>query len=274
MQLARTTLGGIEYRIEGSGSKTALILHGGHMNAGIHLGEDYFVDNGYTVIVVSRPGYGNTPLASMAALDDFADALKELFEQLHVSSAVIVGISAGGRTAMRFSAKYPLLVEKLILQSSISFASWPDLKTRIAAFIAFNPISEKYTWKLIRSLLEKNPTVPIKMMVANMTTLDPEKVVSDYTQEQISQLGEVFAKSGSGKGFMNDIKPSHYDGADVNVPTLIIHSKYDKSVPLNHPHLLNKQIEGSQLYLTDAESHLIWFSPHYSSIKDRMSTFL
>ena len=274
MQIAQTKHGDIECRFEGRGHKVALLLYGGHTNTNTHLGEDYFTENGHKVLIVSRPGYGNTPISTGPTPDSFADALSELFERLSIQQALVVGISAGGRTAMRFAAKHPALVEKLILQSSISFAPWPDRPTRAAAYVGFNPFSEKYIWKLMRAFLKKNPRAAVKMMIANMTTLDPEMIVKSYTKQQMQELVQLFAQMGSGHGFIGDIRTTSNDATDVAVPTLIVHSKYDKSVPLAHPRLLAQQIPASQLYISEAESHMIWFSSHYTEIKKVMDEFL
>ena len=274
MQICTTKFSSVEYRVEGSGSRSVLLLHGGHMNASVRLGEDYFLENGYKVVVVSRPGYGRTPLPKSSSSDNFSKVLNELLSELSINKTVVVGVSAGSRHAIKFTTDYPHLVEKLILQSAISFAKWPDLKTRIAAYIAFNGVSEKYTWQMVRFFLKTNPTATLKFMLSNMTTLDASKVVAKYTTDQFNQLIKVFMYSQSGKGFMNDIKNTDFDAQGVTVPCLIIHSKFDKSVPLSHPQLLSKQINGSELYISDAESHLIHLSEHYSSIKRKMDVFL
>jgi hypothetical protein len=40
-----------------------VIFHGGHVRAGLALGEEVFAEAGYTLLVPSRPGYGRTPLS-------------------------------------------------------------------------------------------------------------------------------------------------------------------------------------------------------------------
>ncbi|MQB01815.1 MAG: alpha/beta hydrolase, partial [Actinobacteria bacterium] len=50
--------GAVEYRLEQRGEATALIFHGGHMRAGLALGEEVFQTAGCTMLVPSRPGYG------------------------------------------------------------------------------------------------------------------------------------------------------------------------------------------------------------------------
>ncbi|MFD0853052.1 hypothetical protein ACFQ07_12505, partial [Actinomadura adrarensis] len=53
--------GPVEYRLEERGPRTVLVLHGGHMRAGLPLGEETFAEAGHTILAPSRPGYGRTP---------------------------------------------------------------------------------------------------------------------------------------------------------------------------------------------------------------------
>jgi pimeloyl-ACP methyl ester carboxylesterase len=274
MSIIQTSRGNIEYRLEGTGDKVALLLYGGHTSAKTRLGEDYFMERRYKVLAVSRPGYGETPLASGQTPNEFADALSEMLGILKIPKVLVVGISAGGRTAIRFAARHANMTDKLILQSSISFAPYPGPLTRLGTYIGFNGITEKYTWKLMHYILKKNPRAFIRMMIANLTTLNPTKIVNAFNEKQLHELTDLFADMRSGGGFVNDIKTVNTDASDVIVPTLIIHSKYDGNVSLVHPHLLAKQIKGSELYLSEAESHLIWFSPHYGEIEAVMDKFL
>jgi len=274
MNMARTPHGTIEYRLDGMGEQTALLLYGGHTDANTHLGEDYFLEHGYRILAVSRPGYGKTPLSTGKTPNQFADALAELLTQMKIPKVLVVGVSAGGRTAIRFAARHSDMTDKLILQSSISFAPYPGLLTRLGTYIGFNGVTEKYTWELLHYLLKKNPGTFIKMMIGSLTTLNPEKIVQAFSEKQMQELINLFAHMSSGRGFLNDIKTVDNDATDVTVPTLIIHSKYDGNVSLSHPRLLAKQIKGSRLYLSEAESHLLWFSPHYEEIKNVMNEFI
>ena len=62
-RIAHTAHGPIEYRIVGWGP-AVLALNGGHTNAASPLGhERFFVEQGYQLIIPSRPGYGKTPSA-------------------------------------------------------------------------------------------------------------------------------------------------------------------------------------------------------------------
>jgi hypothetical protein len=58
--------GPIEYRLDRRGPDVLLVMYGGHMRAGLALGEDAFAAAGFTVLAPSRPGYGRSPLAAAA----------------------------------------------------------------------------------------------------------------------------------------------------------------------------------------------------------------
>jgi len=140
--------------------------------------------------------------------------------------------------------------------------------------LLFNPSMQKITWHIMRWLLKRRPRIGLKMMLANMTTLDPRKIIKKLTNEQTKQLIQLFSDLQSGEGFMNDLKQTAGSAKDVHVPTLIIHSKYDKSVELKHAQKLHKEIIGSQLSISDAKSHMIWFSDSYKEIQKKMKYFL
>lgn len=275
MKIMQTKNGPLEYRVENpDGKQSVLILHGGHMNASIRLGEDYFVQKGYKTIVVSRPGYGQTPLQTGETPVDFAAALADLLDELQVDKVTPVGISAGGRSAIALAQHYPERVEKLILQCSVSYEKWPDVMTNIAAHIAFNSFMEKYTWAMMRFFLKKKPRMALKLLLGSMTTKDVNDVASKLSDEQVSELVNIFNHSRSGKGFLADIRAYGGSAAGIKAPTLIIHSKFDASVPMLHALTLQKQINGSELYVSEAESHMIWFSAKYKDIQKKMDEFL
>lgn len=148
-QLAETPKGLVEYRLTGAGSRTVLALHGGHLSAAVPLGERVFLDLGLRVLAVSRPGYGRTPAATAPSRNTFAGVIACLCRHLEIDSlAAAVGMSHGGPAAVAVAALHPELVQRLILESSISSLAWPTLGTRLAAYVIFNSWTEPLTWRV------------------------------------------------------------------------------------------------------------------------------
>lgn len=139
--------GPVEYRLDRRGSACVLWCHGGHMRAGLALGEELVAELGYTVVVPSRPGYGRTPLRTGRSPAAFADAAAELCQRLEIGRlAAVVGTSAGGPTAVTMAARHPRLVQRLLLLSAVGFGPYPDRHTRLAARVVFNAVTEPVTW--------------------------------------------------------------------------------------------------------------------------------
>src|SRR5258708_35527255 len=99
--IAQTKQGPIEYRIVGQGS-ALLVLNGGHTSCASPLGhEQFFLNQGYQLLIPSRPGYGKTPSSTGRTAEAFADALISLLDLLHLDHVIVVGISAGGRRVLQ-----------------------------------------------------------------------------------------------------------------------------------------------------------------------------
>lgn len=115
----------IEY---GSGDQTLILLHGNLSSCIFYKSIIKDFDN-MRVIAVDMRGFGDstyhTPIESM---EDFADDLHLFLEQKGISKINLLGWSAGGAVAMRFAAKYPQSVEKLILKASASYRGYPIFK--------------------------------------------------------------------------------------------------------------------------------------------------
>jgi pimeloyl-ACP methyl ester carboxylesterase len=149
----------IEYRLERRGAAAVLILHGGHMSARCRFGEETFLDAGYSVLVISRPGYGRTAAGAGPSAPEFAIRLASLCQRLGLSEVSIVGISLGARTALTMAAFYSELVPRVILMCPTSFGPWPDRRGRRIAYAVFPPGIERATWGTLHRLLRAS-TMP------------------------------------------------------------------------------------------------------------------
>jgi pimeloyl-ACP methyl ester carboxylesterase len=105
--IIRTDHGEIEYRTIGNG-QPIVFIHGGHSNCHETLSCKGFDLERFQLIIPSRPGYGNTPLANNNTPGKAAGLIAELLEILSIDKAIIYGISAGGLTAIELAAVFPI----------------------------------------------------------------------------------------------------------------------------------------------------------------------
>jgi pimeloyl-ACP methyl ester carboxylesterase len=181
--------GPVEYRLDRRGPACVLWCHGGHMRAGLALGEELVAELGYTVVVPSRPGYGRTPLRTGRSPAAFADAAAELCQRLEIGRlAAVVGTSAGGPTAVTMAARHPRLVQRLLLLSAVGFGPYPDRHTRLAARVVFNAVTEPVTWAGVRTLLRLAPVVGLRVLLPGVSTAPARELLAGLSDQDRAAL--------------------------------------------------------------------------------------
>ncbi|MFI9457013.1 alpha/beta fold hydrolase [Amycolatopsis sp. NPDC052450] len=267
--------GVVEYRFDQRGGATVVIFHGGHMNAGLALGEDVFAEAGYSVLVLSRPGYGRTPLTTGTTASGFSEVTHSLCEYLGITRvAAVVGVSAGGPTAVATAARYPELVERVVLQSAVGPLPWPDARTRLAARLAFSPATERITWSAVRAIMRAAPNSGLRLLLGDLAVLPASRVLAALSADDRRTLIELFCRMRSGRGFRNDLTARRDSLGEVAQPTLVIASRNDGSVPFAHAEALATTIQHSTLLESKAESHFIWFGQDWAALSARIRDFL
>lgn len=272
---AHLAAGVVEYRLDGVGPQTVVVFHGGHMRAGLAQGEEVFTASGHRALIPSRPGYGRTPLATGITPAAFADVTAELCGDLGIDRvAAVVGISAGGRTALTMAARHPHLVERVILQSAVGFLPWPDRRTHLGGRLVFNPGIEAATWAAVHLLMRIAPHAGLRLLLRDLSTLPVRHVVAGLSEPDRAELIELFGLMRSGRGFLNDMLPVPDCAGQVTQPALVIASRTDRSVPFAHAESLAAAMPRAELVASQADGHMIWFGPDYPVIADKIKDFL
>jgi pimeloyl-ACP methyl ester carboxylesterase len=273
--VAELDAGRIEYRLERRNDATVVVLQGGHMRAGLALGEDVFANAGYTVLTPSRPGYGRTPLSTGTSVTAFTDIVNKLCEHLGITKvAAVVGISGGGPTAVTMAARHPGLVDRLILQSAVGWLPFPDRVTRLGAHLVFAAATEHATWGAIHRLMRVAPDAGLRLLLRGLTTRPVREVMADLRAEDRATLIALFSRMRSGRGFLNDFRPTPDPTAEVCQPTLVIATRSDGGVPFDHAQSLAAAIRFAELLESGADSHFIWFGPDWPTIAEKILAFL
>ncbi len=276
-QLAATPTGPVEYRLTGAGSRTVLVLHGGHLSAAVPLGERDLLDLGLRVLAVSRPGYGRTPVTTARTRTGFGDIVAQLCRYLEIDRlAAVVGMSHGGPSAVALAGGHPELVERLILESAISSLPWPGRATRVGAHAAFNSWTAPLTWRLTGALARRAPGVFLRTMLRALSTGSGSRVLADLSLADRVEVLDLFRSMQASHGFLHDIREPVDPSLEARVrcPTLIIASHGDGQVPPRHAEHLRRHIHGATLIWSRAPSHLIWFGSSARERTEQVTRFL
>jgi len=265
---------GIDHVLARRGPRLAVLFHGGHLRAELQFAQESFVDAGWSVLHVSRPGYGGTALAAGPDPARFVDRVAPLCRSLGFEVACAVGVSGGGPTAMTFAARHPDLVRALVLESAVSFAPWPDAWTRAGAHVFFHPAVEGLVWAGVRALLRAFPQLGLRAMMRPLSTLPVADVIAALSEADRARLVALFSSMRSSSGFRNDLRAVPDVTSEIHQPTLLLASRNDGAVPPEHSRGLARALPGSTLVLVDAESHLLWVGPHADQERDAVLEFL
>lgn len=110
----------IYYETYGEGSPIVL-LHGAFMTIGMNWQELLpLLSQHRRVIALEMQGHGHTAdIDRPFGIDAFASDVAGVLQYLHIPKATILGYSMGGTVAIQFSIRYPAMVDKLIVISSV-----------------------------------------------------------------------------------------------------------------------------------------------------------
>ena len=261
-----TSKGKVEYTLLGNG-RPMLIVVGGHTNCKEPIFHKGLNPEKFRFITPSRPGYGLTPLADQNKTPKgTSDLFVALLDELSIQKTIVVGVSAGGLTALEIAANYPDRVEILILMSALT-KEWfvkTDKVYKGAKWI-FSPKIERITWFFYRLFFKLFPNVMTKTMFKQLATFRPIQ----FTKNESQELRQMTLVMRSYKGFDNDLDQNIDQEIlkRIESPTLILHSENDNQVDISHSQNAKDNIKNSKLVtFNNRWGHLLWLGTDYDQI--------
>jgi pimeloyl-ACP methyl ester carboxylesterase len=225
--VANTTKGPIEYRLEGSGP-AVVVLNGGHCSRDSRLSHERIAGSGFTVLTPSRPGYDSTPSRVGRTAQEAADAVAALLDSVGLARASVIGISAGGPTALAFAVRHPERIDKLILESAKTLP-WDEQEKRRAGRLFGS--AGWLTWGATKFALRWFPGWTVRAMMRELTSLDVAEVMARMSPADVEFVKRTIAASQPGAGFLLDLEHRVDDLSAIRCPVLVMYTPNDKPVP-------------------------------------------
>lgn len=279
--MVRTRFGPVEVAQHGSGERRVLVFPGGHCTASTPVGQDLYEELGFSVLTVSRPGYGATEVGRRTATE-FVPVVLEVAATLGiVHFAAVVGVSFGGLQALH-TAVAADLGDRLVLHSCApSRLPFPESRRdKIVSRLAFNSRVESLTWASTRQMVRSDRG--LRLMMGELSTLRPSAWFEQWSGEERDQARATLSSMRSGQGFLIDVGQGRSSGADereriqraVTVPTLITASRWDGGASFEHAVDFQRTIPSSVLVETNAPSHFAWIGDSRAVLLEQLRTFL
>ncbi len=122
------------------------------------------------------------------------------------------------------------------------------------------------------------PELMFKQMVPAFSNLSYNELKSSVLDQDIDEIQRMNKRQRSGDGFLIDLSQTKEITSKnlqaIPCPTLIMHSEFDGSVPLEHAYYADQQIRDSELCILDTWGHLIWLGRGSGKVNERLVKFL
>lgn len=271
--IAQTSMGPIEYGCDGVGP-AVLVIHGasGGYDQGLLIGRANF-PNGYRIIAPSRFGYLRTPLPRDASPAAQANAHAALLDTLGIERAIVLGFSAGARSALQLALHHPARVSALILENTVMAAPFrpPDLTKhpigRAVIRVAAKSVDFPY-WlglKLAPNLMIRFSGAPAHLYAR---ASNADRAFLFEIMRRMLPLSSRLA------GLANDAVNVAEDWPieTITVPCFIVAAADDWFKPLPHARAMAARIRNAKLLVFDTGSHL--FVGCHEKIRSDLADFL
>ena len=264
-EFIETEAGTIQYLLNGTEGPNLLFLHGTPGGYDQALGDS----PDYISLTPSRPGYLGTPLNVGRTPAEQAESYIALMDKLNIESAIVVGASGGGPSAISFAAMFPERTRALI---AIEAVSKSEEIQELPAFLS----SDFPVW-LVFSVIDLLPDETVmEMMIPDPTNRqlaleDPEKIAV------IRALSwSLWPPSLRDSGMSNDLM--QYSNLSlpidkISAPTLIIHGTADTNVNFSHGELLATTIPNAKFHVIEGGDHMMPFT-HEEEVQEVIAEFL
>jgi len=209
----------------------------------------------HRVFAADWPGYGDSdkPQADYS-MDYYIQFLAALMAAWGLDQASLVGISLGGGVALGYTLRAPEHVARLVLVDSYGLQSKAPLH-QLSYLLVKLPLFNALTWALVRRSRA--------MLRASLQGLlhNPGAVTEALVDQALLEV----QKPGAARAWMVfQNSEMLWRGArtcylerlgELTAPTLIIHGRQDRAVPLSCAEQAHTRIQGSQLQILEGCGH-------------------
>ncbi|MBA3662229.1 MAG: alpha/beta hydrolase [Gammaproteobacteria bacterium] len=182
-----------------------ILLHAFPADQNLWLPQQEGLKNHFRVITLDLRGFGQSGATDGQAvtMEEYADQVKQLMDQLNIKKAIIGGESMGGYVTLAFLKKYPELTEGLILSNTQSIPDTTEQQYKreaTAAFVlthgstkliddflpkALSPMVAKQIRADLKTMLEAQPATSIASALRGMSKRDDTTHILKVTKQRV-----------------------------------------------------------------------------------------
>ncbi|MDP2990487.1 MAG: alpha/beta hydrolase [Kiritimatiellota bacterium] len=271
-KIALIPAGKIEYTLQGQGP-VILVCHGTSRDCRSEGMDRRVLEAGFSALVPSRPGYGRTPLNSGRTVEQAAAALVGLLDCLNIQQCRVLAISGGGPTGATLAAIYPDRVKALALAAAITRTYDRASEPNYASQKGFYGPLHNLVWGMLGLMSRLNPRQMARTTLSLFSLHDPDDALRQLSEEDIRTICRFYQGHSSRQGALNDLQHALDESLlpHIQAPTLVIHSREDKSVPFRHAEWSLGHIPRGELCESGVTGHFYFVGPDTERVNRRMA---
>jgi pimeloyl-ACP methyl ester carboxylesterase len=280
-KVVETRCGPVEYTDVGCGDPI-LYFHGTGVTGDVMASvESPLIDEGFRLIALNRPGYGQTPLLPHRSAAGCAYLAAGLLNSLDLDRVSVMGSSGGAAFAASFATLYPLRTKSLVLLCPQvhrwDHKRWLPATSRWTLPLLRRPLLRALLLMFYRVLLRRMTAAQLLKTEAGDRYPD---VAGDPASHALAEKSlAAMAQSVGCPGFDNDFvvftgEDIIGSGSSVLAPTLVIHDEADPMAPMDHVAWFAANCSCCETISIHAAGHLIWVGPGATSMHTARVRFL
>ncbi|HYP00019.1 MAG TPA: alpha/beta fold hydrolase [Pyrinomonadaceae bacterium] len=237
---------GIElaYEVSGDGAPVVL-LHGFPFNRTLWREQVEALRGRYRVVTVDLRGHGETPATSdaPATMEEMAEDIRALLDELQLTRVVLGGLSMGGYVALAFYRLFPARVRALILADTRPQADTDDARhaREETATRALDEGMQVIADTMLPKLLAPETHAERPEIVARVRTM----ILNTDTRGAASALRGMAVRRDQTELLR-----------EINCPVLVVVGSLDAITPPSDAELLQREIPDSRLEIIEGAGHV------------------
>jgi pimeloyl-ACP methyl ester carboxylesterase len=260
VQQIRLSVSGLQIRclIAGGSGPPVVLLHGAGLDAaGLSLGSAMIaLADTCCVFAPDLPGFGDSdPMPAGWGFTEYSAFLGPLLDALSLPRASLTGLSMGGGIALGFALQAPKRVERLVLIDSACLGAIPG--GRLAWFFVHFPGLNALGWWLLRSSRHLMRRALLRHMRHRPELVTPKLVDDLIRLARKHRPGSAVLRWQRREITWNGLRTNYFNRlSEVAIPTMILHGKDDRLLPVAIAERAHRLIANSRLEIIPDCGHL------------------
>jgi pimeloyl-ACP methyl ester carboxylesterase len=252
-----TRLGPVEYAFRGEHGPVVVMMHGlpGGFDQGLAVA-GWLSAAPCRFLSISRPGYLRTPLSSGHTPDEQADLISAVLDSMSLPNAAVLGLSAGGPSAVRFAIRHPNRCWALVLASAVGVRIEPRIPPDHPAIKLAMPPAGFLMW-VSNALFHTH----LRFASSILTMQEIETLRGNGDRQAFLEIADTYIPlRHRAPGMINDARHfaelPEFVPPGVHCPTVVVHGDADEIVPFHHALAYLDAIPHAEFVLLENGSHL------------------